>query len=992
MDLQNNNISNFYLEMSPPNIVSLFPKNSFSENPPENRRRFPIKGEEAVERICLHHRLPFAFPDYESVNDIKREIESLSIDTEIEFGRIKLFFCVCFKSLLNEDQLKIYEYLAGNSSLDSIGLTRKNAAYFLRIVKIFDLAHTYHTRISRTHVLLKNSTFEIRTKILELLSPEMESVEAFTYTLDPKKLKNADYLKSPANWVPERIRFYAASLIPQEYIKMISLSGRLNEGQPRVYALRGTTASGKTTLIKERFPQAVDEKGELSGCINPDRMKFVLKTKTCPQNRLTNVQVHEEVVRGPLSCYKKAVLGMQEYSIILDTRLTSNEDVEEVINAARVREGKATVLDLDVPLQLSFQRVLATRNPWGKSACVPPAALKDGFLESRRCRIGVIERVKLADCVDRYELLRTDDKGNFQLIAEKKGSEFIILSDLFKKFLTPPSERKTEKKMQRRLDAGPWKGMTLEKALEYHASGTPSYLGFEKLEQESLLRRQYGSVNIEPFNGSWLSDFSEVMKFIHSEQLLHIRGADEEGVGLHWQTNKFAWKLNPQYNPESQGGFQMKMGYFIIPPSYADTYQSLSLSKQVLEELEIKSASGEMLGYRFFVHPEAYIHFYALFKAGIPFIQPEQSEFIGTPTSSYRSWVVRRVVENDGEVLPQEKTIPFIVKLGVDQLNDNSRLLSAAEVKKSIEAQKGFDEMENHSRLFIFKESFGITLKNISNYPSPKSICDLEPVDSGLVIREFPKELLEGKCKIFSFSALMSLERIKHPGICAIDNSFDGRLPLIYEIIHNAIQRGAVKTPVEFIERYLISDVLSALEPSVFKMGLSLALHGQNLCMVLDRDNLPIGIAIRDHGDIHRMERFLETFTWFYRYHVFIKLLNVVTLSSDYHLPLLHGSPIQIGTQPLPERSLSYYLRQKTDLEPSIKQAVAEALEKVGITYKDFEVLLKVLDGEYLSVLSDYFDLKEASDIQLEPLPAAEPDSSGDISKVNRRLWKNRIN
>ena len=62
-------------------------------------------------------------------------------------------------------------------------------------------------------------------------------------------------------------------------------------------------------------------------------------------------------------------------------------------------------------------------------------------------------------------------------------------------------------------------------------------------------------------------------------------------------------------------------------------------------------------------------------------------------------------------------------------------------------------------------------------------------------------------------------------------------------------------------------------------------------------DNTPRGFAIRDHGDINKIRGFTETFSWFYRYHVFVKLLNVVT-STGHDLmppPLAHLNRLAAG-------------------------------------------------------------------------------------------------
>lgn len=424
----------------------------------------------SVARYDLRHRLPFSFPNYDNVREIEDEIKSMSVEVRNHFDKIKLFFITYFKSLLNDDQLKIIEYMEGTTSLEQIGLTRDNAARYLQLVKIVDLALIWQTRISRTKLIFKNSTYEIRTRVLVLLSPEMQTTEAYTLAIDPKKIKNVDYLKNPANWIPERIGFYAASLIPQEYIQMISLSKRLSDKQPRVYALRGNTASGKTTLAKQRFKNALDENGEITGSLNPDTMKYTVKTKTTSLILLTNKQVHEEVVRGPLSSYKEAILCKPKYSVILDTRLSTNKDFNTgVVAAAKIRGGKATVIDIDAPLNLSMMRVLTTRTPTGKSPCVPPSSIIEGFKEMRRCRFGIIEQVKNEPVIDRYELIHIDGQGNLHLVAAKTDFVFQVFSEtLLERCLRMDNVQELVSEV---VTIEPWQNIPLNKALEYHSSG-----------------------------------------------------------------------------------------------------------------------------------------------------------------------------------------------------------------------------------------------------------------------------------------------------------------------------------------------------------------------------------------------------------------------------------------------------------------------------------------------------------------------------------------
>lgn len=946
-----------------------------------------------VERVDLRHRLPFSFPHYDNVCEIEEEVESLIVDERNLFDRIKLFFITNFKSLLQPDQLKIIGYLEGTISLDEIGLTRENAATQLRLVKILDLALLWQTRISRSRIVHQQSTYEIRTRILELLSPEIQTTEAYTLTLDPQKIRNRDYLKEASHWMPERIRFYCTTLIPQEYIRMIALSQRLKDPHPRVYALRGGTASGKTTVAIQLFGRALDEQGELSGCINPDHMKCVVKSKTSFKQILTNFQVHEEVARGPLAHYEQAVLSMPKYSIMIDKRCSSLEDfMATVIHPTKSRKGHATVIDLDVPLEESMLRVLTTRDPRGKSACPHPSAIQEAFQEVRSSRSGIIKHIKKGEIVDRYVLFHMDESRHLYLVAEKIGPLFQIYSvKKLKRCLTALEEDKILDKTHQIVEVQPWKGLSLERALRAHALAIPPSIARKEMEKERMILEKFGRIVIQPFTDAWLFDYPQVKEHLDSEHLLHIRGTDADGVGLHWQTNKFAWKLNPRFNPEAGGGFQMKMGYFIISPSHIETFRSPSLSENILKELEVQSSTGNVLGYRFFVHPEAYLHFQTLLEEGIPFIQSEHSEFMGTPTSSYRSWAVRRIIEDKDGISPQMGSVPFIVKLGVGQSNDASRLLPRSEVERSLSTQRHFDRLPVYSDLTIFKETFGVVLRGIHNYPPPIGICDVAPTDSGMIVREFPEALLMGTSKIYSFSALMSVERGKYPGICQIEKSDHHGLPLIYEIIKIAIQKNVVKSTNEFIQRFLISDILKALEPLVFDEGLSIALHGQNLCMVFNRDYLPIGIAIRDHGDIHKIKRYLETYTWFYRYHIFIKLLNVLTFSKSEKFPFVPGLPIQNGSdKQLKERCLNRYLRGMMDPR---NETVMHVFKMVSLSFQDYRSLVQMLDERYLSMLSRYFDLTGMRNLITNgAFKSAEVGSHGEreLIKLNRRIFKNR--
>ncbi len=971
-------------------------------------------------------------------------IEVLSKEHQSIIDNIKCYLSNKNKELLSSIEKEIISFLEG--SLERISLTKENGRHYLQYVKLIDLAmDEYHCETQSKEFFI-NSTYELRARILELGSPALTTAEAYTKTLDPKKIKDRVYLKNPAHWVPERTALHA-KIVANQLVLAAALSKRLNHPVSSIWAVRGNTCSGKSQAIATDplFHQAVDEKGEVSGSLNPDEMKYTLKKKhiTDKSSFIINNQVHEEGIALFQSYREGLAKNTPNASFLFDTRLSTLEDLENtVFSMAGFFKEEISFMDIACSLTTSLNRVL-TRDPYGKNPCPPLMDIVKGYKESIIYRKHLLEIVKngfqarkCLHLVDHFKLYVNDKHGVRRLAAEKQNDEFKIISpELLEASCKLPPDEEIERELNqvitpeyieqaiRRHDipaeAGyqlePWIGFTIGKAVENHVQGILPASALEQINIDALYAKKYGKLEGQPFSGTWLKDFPQIIDHLESEHLLHIRGSDEEGKGLHWSTSKFGWKLNPKFNPEAKwdhaakGGFQMKLGYFIIPPANMKQVFSSSLSPDVLKEFEVRNDSGELQGYRFFVHPEAYDHFRALHDAKLTFVQPELSEFMGTPTSSYRSWVVRRVEKKDTDFIPQSGSVPFIVKLGVaGSKSSTDRLLPSELVEKSIEMQNRFDVMEKGcfnkgtagSDLLLFPENLGLTLKDIPQYP-PRASSDAEPKDSGIIVREFPKEFLQGKCKILSFSALMSVERLKQEnrGICALNKSQKGMepLPLIYEVIQAAMEKGLVKSSAEFIEKYLIQGYLKAIEPLAFQKGISLAAHGQNLCFVLNEDSTPRGFAYRDFegisGDPHA--GFIESYSWFYRYHVFYKLLNVLGHYKTETFGIPSGAPTQVGCDKKPnEKNLYYYLMLQLQEEGSDAKKPLELLEKMGLSYWDeYETMLKKLDEKYLLLLSTYFDLEKAGIPMNEGcLPAAESGSSDEhvVASLNEKLWQHR--
>jgi hypothetical protein len=553
----------------------------------------------------------------------------------------------------------------------------------------------------------------------------------------------------------------------------------------------------------------------------------------------------------------------------------------------------------------------------------------------------------------------------------------------------------------------------------------------------------YGLVKIQPFSSSWLIDYPQIVEHLDSEHILHVKGLDKNGEGLTWHTEKFKTDMNPRLNPEARvhgaktGGFQMKMGYFIIPEDKVNKITSISLSNDANKEVQIEDIGNGQRGYRFFVHPEAFDHFRALHSdPNIRYVSPENSEYIATPTSSYRSLAIRRIhADKNGNITPARDSIPFVVKLGVGgSILGSDRWLSTNEIERSVQSQQAFDTMDKEnfngelrgghaaSELFIFPETLGISLNNIDNYP-PMEGDNKVAKPSGMLIREFPKAFLDGECRILSMAALISCERTKkkYADICQLSNKLEGfsQLPLIFQIMEATIRAGKAESAYDFIQKYLIKGYIDAIEAVTFHEGMPLEPHSQNLCMVLNNDLTPRGYIYRDHGGIwvdiasrglqgkdltpfHRenhdvnaifksrgaiSKSYVTHYSWFYRYQVFVKTLNTLTeLANDSlgrNMPPFPGAPYQIGSpKKLTERNLNVYLKERLQKNPTHNVAIKN-LKKLSLTLEQNQKALQLLDTYYNEVINRHFDMEKVG-IKSEDgaLPSAEGGSGKEYEKT----------
>lgn len=931
------------------------------------------------------------------------------------------YFNTRFKGKLDCISCEIIDVLSGRITLDETALAPENAREYLMKLKLLELTQSEFNRGNpRNRCVFPCSSLSMREFILNLCSPDMTTCEAFTKSLDPRKIKDRAYLQNPNNWIPERVCFQY-TILAKLIIHAAEKQRHQNLENIVLNVVRGGTAFGKSYAMENDKIFRNSKRIEL----DPDVVKYLLKIIQIV-HRLTslkNTQVHDEGIIL-YNKFKEIMFSPRiQARLSIEGRFSTPEEIElNVLGPARKKGWKVAMMDIHhESIVLSGHRTLV-RDPEGRDPCPPLVDIIKGFCESILYRKRLIEVVRNDDTVQFYRLCMDDVYGRRIVVAEKIQGDFKIYANCHKygeicfvgrnkvwsfeadchykhalhvpdvqtlyKDLSKPIEYNTYE-LYRQLGTfsdnatiliSAWSGIPLAKAIEMNRQGVQPNKADEIYKKNQHYQEKFGPVRIERFDESWLKDFPSLLQHIIREQELHSRGVDENGSGLHFITGTFSSKLNPEYNPENR--IQQRVGYFIIPEKHAEVFKTKKLSTDIQKQLEV-IRGNEVIGYRLFVHPECYEHYQPLMEAGFEYVKAIDSTFMGAPTSSYRSWIVRDCLPNNDLIkkLPNfmqpvyKHSIPFIVKFGVSSSStDPMRLLPLPDIKRCIDTQRELDEMESVGSLTIFQENFGLALKQIPNYPSPSYSSNGQLVDSGMIIRELPKDLLQGNC-VISLASLFSVER---------------SLPYIFELIDNRISIGDVKNTSEFFMKYFIKGFLKAIEKLHFEDGIALPLHGQNVCLSIGKE---ITFVLRDLEGFSLKSRsgYIETYSWFWRYHNVQKLFNILVNSKEERVLPPPGAPTQLNcvVKPL-ERNLQPYIRRKIN-ELGFHDRL-EILDRLSITKQEADDLLVRMDKAYLQKLNYYFDV-HASGIVIDGLvPSAEKGSSGEsrLHQYNTTLWKYR--
>lgn len=450
---------------------------------PRVRDRHPDKAKKEMPSVAEKLESP--------VDRVRSEIESYqgsNIDGMLEGLRNRVD-----RELLRGSELSMLSargdvviMVDANRELQALRVNPDNASQILKQIKEHD-------------TVLRGRSFELRQAILQRSGGSINSFEAYTYNpsgnLTGSELKN--FLDEPKNWVPERRRMHE-QLITEELRSIEAMSERISVNGKTIYALRGNTAAGKTTMLRqnERFSGALDADGRPTGAVNPDKYKVYLRNleQSGSKQTVNSTQVHSESTM--ITRRIKNEIQRRDLSAIYDQRFNENKDIVTLLEDARRTGKNVKILDVDAPLELSIARVFL-RKADGPDPVPPFEILAEGFQGIRENRKKLIKEVVSNPDISDYTLYAYDQKGQARPIYEKVNGVVRVIdrSALRDTLLSDPREiiERARREIitdiyleKLRTEYGAtddvltamerYKGQSLEQALERHSRNAESGL------------------------------------------------------------------------------------------------------------------------------------------------------------------------------------------------------------------------------------------------------------------------------------------------------------------------------------------------------------------------------------------------------------------------------------------------------------------------------------------------------------------------------------
>lgn len=222
----------------------------------------------------------------------------------------------------------------------------------LNRIKVYDNDNSQH----------KTPSFALRCVLLSISKSKLKSYDVFTKfnTDDLDKISLRNLLKDEKNWVSERIKtqkelishFYKSAEILS---RKIVHSKKMGKG---LYCVRGPVASGKSSFIDDFLHHSIKNLERVEGTLNTDaiKRKLILHTSNLTGGAFSGYLFHEEA-----SIISEKILELVKQSklvYVIDKRMQSKTDLDELLLDAEKRKLPVTIFDLKVDFITSAMRVL----------------------------------------------------------------------------------------------------------------------------------------------------------------------------------------------------------------------------------------------------------------------------------------------------------------------------------------------------------------------------------------------------------------------------------------------------------------------------------------------------------------------------------------------------------------------------------------------------------------------------------------------------------
>lgn len=233
----------------------------------------------------------------------------------------------------------------------------------------------------------------------------------------------------------------------------------------------------------------------------------------------------------------------------------------------------------------------------------------------------------------------------------------------------------------------------------------------------------------------------------------------------------------------------------------------------------------------------------------------------------------------------------------------------------------------------------------------------------------------------------------ENSSLCGTNKKY-AALPIIYELIEIAVQKGLASGSYDFISNFIIKNYFEAIEELTLRHGIGLASHGQNLCLVLNPDYTSRGFAYRDMEGISLdpQHKFLESYALF-RHHIVTKMANVMVCHEEL-IPPQKGAPTQVGSRGLlPERALFRYMISQLKCDNAIYKNGVDILLRRYFSVSEYKNIHTLTDALFTAKLRQYYDLEASGILQADgTFPAAESGSENEsaMQRGDSSLFKHK--